>query len=548
MTQVKRIVSVVIALLVLCSGAVTLFEDQVLAQPPQYWAKTYGGIPAEEHADSVQQTSDGGYIVSGRTESFGAGDMDFWVLKLTSGSSIEWQKAYGGINDDHTHSMQQTSDGGYIVVGCTESFGAGDNDAWILKLNAQGTVEWQKTYGGTNYDWAMSVQQTVDGGYILAGGTESFGAGYEDAWILKLNSQGTIVWQKTYGGTSDDWADSVQQTTDGGYIVVGSTESFGAGYEDGWIFKLNSQGSVEWQMTFGSSIDSDSIHFIQQTSDGGYIAAGWTESFGAGGEDAWLLKLDSQGIITWQKTYGGTSDDWAESVQQTSDGGYIVVGCTESFGAGDVDGWIFKLSSQGSVQWQKTYGGSNWDYTYSIQQTSNGGYIVAGETLSFGAGNGDCWILKLDESGDIPECSIGVDSDITITNTYSSIVGLPLSVSDSIGSVSIPSYVVENSSCITDTQCYYTPTTPIVDEPSAQDGFASIAPFLETVYGFKTGEGTGGWTIYNPTWPTAMNSLTTLYVARGYWINVNEACVLQFGSSVIELGAGWNLIGWIPQL
>jgi len=316
----------------------------------------------------------------------------------TSGSG--WAKTYGGPGWDEAHSIQQTTDGGYIVAGWI-AFGASYTDIWVLKLDPNGDVQWQKTYGGPNWDMAYSIQQTSDGGYIVAGMTQSFGAGYPDIWVLKLDPNGDVQWQKTYGGPYDDRTFSIQQTADGGYIVAGNTGSFApAGYIDIWVLKLDPNGNVQWQKTYGGpGAHWDMAYSIQQTSDGGYIVAGETASFGAGDYDLWVLKLDSNGNVQWQKTYGGPYWDIAYSIQQTADGGYIVAGWTASFGAGLSDLWVLKLDPNGDVQWQKTYGGPDWDFAYSIQQTTDGGYIVAGLTYSFGAGFSDLWVLKLDANG-----------------------------------------------------------------------------------------------------------------------------------------------------
>ncbi len=391
--------------------------------PPsvQTWAKTYGGTGGD-WANSIQQTSDGGFIVSGATASFGSGSNDAWILKLNADGTVAWQNTYGGTGDDGAGAIQQTSDGGYIVAGSTASFGAGSADVWILKLNADGTVAWQNTYGGTGDDGAGAIQQTSDGGYIVAGSTALFGAGSADAWVLKLNADGTVAWQKTYGGAGNDYANSVQQTLDGGYIVAGYTDSFGAGYGDAWILKLNADGTVAWQNAYGGA-GADYAAAVQQTSDGSYIVAGYTNSFGAGSGDAWILKLNADGTVAWQKTYGGASDDYATAVQQTSDGGYIVAGRADSFGAGYGDAWILKLNADGTVAWQKTYGGAGDDYAYSVQQTSDGGYIVVGRTDSFGAGGTDIWILKLDSAGNISGCPSGL---IGVTNVLGSSAGATL--------------------------------------------------------------------------------------------------------------------------
>jgi hypothetical protein len=329
------------------------------------------------------------------------------AVSATTAYAQQGAKTYGGAGDDYANSIQQTSDGGYIVAGYTQSFGAGFTDFWALKLDASGQVVWQKTYGGGNDEVANSIQQTSDGGYIVAGWTRSFGAGGPDLWALKLDASGQVVWQKTYGGGNDEVANSIQQTSDGGYIVAGLS-----GSSDFWVLKLDASGQVLWQKTYGGG-GLDYAYSIQQTSDGGYIVAARTFSFGAGNWDVWALKLDASGQVLWQKTYGGGDLDEARSIQQTSDGGYIVAGSTFSSGAGQADFWVLKLDGNGNVVWQKTYGGGDLDYGYSIQQTSDGGYIAAGWTRSFGAGGFDFWVLKLDGNGDIPGCSAVLTSTST---------------------------------------------------------------------------------------------------------------------------------------
>jgi uncharacterized delta-60 repeat protein len=369
------------------------------------WAKTYGGSSAN-HLSSLDLTSDGGYIVAGNTMSFGAGGYDVWVLKLNSTGSVVWQKTFGGAGTDGASSVQQTSDGGYVVAAYESSFGAGGYDAWILKLDSNGSVVWQKTYGGTGDDFPQSILQTLDGGYIVAGYTDSYGAGSGDFCVFRLNSTGSVEWQKTYGGSNFDGAYSICEANDGTYAVTGETDSFGAGNADFWVLKLKSDGSILWQMAYGG-VKADLPKSIQHTLDGGYIVAGITNSFGAGNSDVWVLKLNSEGSVVWQKTYGGTGDDAAYSVQQTSDGGYIVAGTTNSFGAGNSDVWVLKLNSTGGVTWQKTYGGTGDDFAYAVKQTSDSGYVVAGWTVSFGAESSDGWVFKLNSSGSVV-CDGGV--------------------------------------------------------------------------------------------------------------------------------------------
>ncbi len=211
-------------------------------------------------------------------------------------TSVSFAKAFGGGDDELAYSVQQTTDGGYIVAGYTRSFGAGSFDILLFKLDGSGNIQWAKTFGGSDYDWAYSVQQTTDGGYIVAGYTRSFGAGYSDFLLLKLDGSGNIQWAKTFGGSYYDEAYSVQQTTDGGYIVAGETHSFGAGSFDILLLKLDGSGNVQWAKTFGGDT-IDLAYSVQQTTDGGYIVAGGTYSFGAGGYDLFILKTDANGNI-----------------------------------------------------------------------------------------------------------------------------------------------------------------------------------------------------------------------------------------------------------
>ena len=384
------------------------------------WSSTYGGT-ASDILRYIQQTTDGGYIAAGYTESFGAGSNDAWLLKLDGSGNVTWQKTYGGTAYDYATSSQQTTDGGYIVSGGTESFGSGSNDIWLLKLDGSGNVAWQKTYGGTALDVFYQAQQTTDGGYIAAGYTTSFGSGSNDIWLLKLDGSGNVTWQKTYGGTASDYATSVQQTADGGYIVAGGTRSFGAGDNDIWLLKLDGSGNVTWEKTYGGT-EYDIATSVRQTTDGGYIVGGGTISFAAGVEYAWLLKLDGSGNVTWEKTYSWTANSYASSVQQTTDGGYIVAGFTESFDASNNDAWLLKLDGGGNITWQKTYGDAGYEYVQSVRQTTDGGYIAAVDTDSFGAGNRDAWLLKLDGSGSMGSCSFEGISTATVSDTAATVI------------------------------------------------------------------------------------------------------------------------------
>jgi hypothetical protein len=374
---------------------VALFTEYAHAQVR--FVRAYGR-PGNNAARSVQRTSDGGYIVAGWTHSFFGGIYyDILLIKTDANGDVQWAKTYGGTDNDLVYSVQQTSDGGYILAGGTTSFGVGGGDIFLIKTDAFGNVQWAKTYGGPGYDEAFSVQETSGGGYIVAGITNSFGAGF-DILLIKTDANGNVQWAKTYGGTDNDLVYSVQQTSDGGYILAGGTTSFGAGGNDVFLIKTDAFGNVQWAKTYGEE-DDDVAYSVQQTSDGGYIVAGTTRSFGVGWDDIFLIKTNASGNIVWTKTYGGTGWDEAFSVQQTSDGGYIVAGTTSSFGGGN-NAFLVKTNAFGNLQWAKTYGGINDDRAYSVRQTPDGGYIVAGWTYP------RVLLIKTDANGDIGSCEI----------------------------------------------------------------------------------------------------------------------------------------------
>jgi len=304
-----------------------------------------------------------------------------------------WTRTYGGRSHDLGQSVQQTSDGGYIIAGSTESFGAGYEDVYLVKTDSSGDTLWTRSYGGSYEDVGYSIRQTSDGGYIIAAYTQSFGAGSTDVYLLKTNSSGDTLWTRTYGGSDCDGSSSVEQTSDGGYIIAGYTESFSAGGYDVYLLKTDSSGDTLWTRTYGGSYDEVGWA-VQQTSDGGYITAGYTLSFGAGGYDVYLLKTDPSGDTLWTRTYGGRSHEWGRSVQQTSDAGYIIAGHTLSFGAGSYDVYLLKTDPSGDTLWTRTYGGSDSDGSLSVRQTSDGGYIIGGFTESFGAGDRDVYLIR----------------------------------------------------------------------------------------------------------------------------------------------------------
>ena len=399
-----------------------LFTTVFAQAPVLQWQKSLGGTN-QEYGYCIKQTNDGGYIVVGESYSSPGGmitnnygDYDCWVVKLDDAGAVQWQKNLGGSGYDRANAVQQTADGGYIIVGMTSSNNFdisghyGSFDCWVVKLGSTGVIEWQKPLGGSSVEEGYSIQQTTDGGYILCGYTSSTNGAVTTGpggWIVKLNSTGTIQWQKSIG----NYMNCIQQTTDGGYVAAGYTNG-PLGNTDYHIVKLNPSGTTQWQKYYGGT-SIDSAEYIEQTTDGGYIVAGTSDSSNTnvtnnnGSDDYWLLKLNSLGELQWQKALGGSTYDYGKSVHQTSDGGFITCGYTYSTNGmvtgnhGSADYWVVKLDNLGSVVWQKTLGGSGTDWGRSIQQTTDGGYIVAGSTGSYDGdvtiqyGDRDFWVVKL---------------------------------------------------------------------------------------------------------------------------------------------------------
>ncbi|QMU31039.1 T9SS type A sorting domain-containing protein [Adhaeribacter radiodurans] len=405
-----------------------------LVEPPsmvkKQWDQTIGGNSSDQLV-SVQQTSDKGYILGGSSSSgkngdksaTGKGGQDYWIVKLRADGSKEWDKTIGGNREDYLSSVQQTKDGGYILGGYSFSGMSGDKsqptkgswDYWVVKLRANGTKEWDQTLGGRNEDYLTSVQPTQDGGYILGGySTSGIGAnkteanrGISDYWVVKLKADGSKSWDKTIGGRYEDVLTSIQQTKDSGYIlggyslsgISGEKSQARIGSTDYWIVKLEANGEKTWDKTIGGT-DEDYLSSLQQTSDEGYILGGYSWSGISGNKsqasigqhDYWIVKLKTDGTKDWDKTLGGNESDVLTSVRQTSDGGYIVGGNSFSAisgdktqvprGAPDYDYWIIKLKADGSKVWDKTLGGNDNDVLASVLPTGNGEYILGGTSNS----------------------------------------------------------------------------------------------------------------------------------------------------------------------
>ena len=355
-------------------------------------------------------------------------------ISFAQAPAIQWQKSLGGSSQDLANSIQATPDGGYIIAGRSSSNNGdvsgnhGDLDYWVVKIDGGGNIQWQKSYGGSGFDEASFILSISDGGYIIVGhsfsnnGDVSGNHGSADCWVLKIDGTGIIQWQKSLGGSAFDKANSIQVTSDGGYIIAGRSSSNNGdvsgnhGDSDYWIVKISGLGNIQWQKSFGGS-SFDEANSVQATSDDGYIVSGYSQSNNGdvsgnhGQLDFWIVKIDGTGNIQWQKSFGGSQSDYAYSIDLTSDGGYILAGTSYSSDGdatvnhGTADFWIVKIDGTGNIQWQKSFGGSFEEESYSIKKTNEGGYVIAGFTrsnngdVSGSHGDLDFWIVKINNSG-----------------------------------------------------------------------------------------------------------------------------------------------------
>jgi len=365
--------------------SVLLLASAVCAQQPDTtWTKTFGGNGTDK-GFHVAETDDGGFIIVGATNSFGAGDYDVWLVRLDVNGDSLWSQTFGGANEDWGYCVKQTEDGGFVIAGYTCSFGVGGKDLWLIKTRSSGVEEWNQTFGGAGDDVARSVCQTTDGGFVVAGSWNNSG----EAWVIKTDEYGNEEWNYSYGGTGDEEAFWIEQTVDDGYIIAGNTDSFGSGDLDMWLVKTDSSGNQEWDATFGD-INRDEAYCVRQTSDHGFIIAGITTLLqGSWPVRAWIVKTDSLGVQEWETIFEETYGYDANCVIETVDGGYLTAGDSGDF-------WLAKTDKFGETRWVAYYGGPNPDRGRCVIQTHDGGYAVAGFTESYGAGAADFWLIRLE--------------------------------------------------------------------------------------------------------------------------------------------------------
>ncbi len=460
----------------LLAGISLLLATQNYAQDV-LWEKSYGGIQSEYLFDA-QPTADYGFILAGSSLSGKSGnkqqenikDLDYWVWKMDEKGDLDWQKSFGGTGADFLQSIQNTIDGGFILAGTSTSMKGADKkddnfgkeDFWIIKLNAKGDEEWQKTIGGTGRDVLTAISQTKDGGYIIGGSSESIVSGLKseasygslDYWILKLDSTGNIEWQKTFGGQFMDQLEIIQPTKDEGYIIGGwsnslksgnkTEDSFGEG--DYWILKLDRNGEKEWERAFGGEED-DHLYTIIELKEGGYLAGGDSRSGTSGnkkrsngrGTDFWLVKITETGETDWEETYDFGQTDVLTSITENGDGTLLLGGNAKTENTGlartdkkGIDDYIaLKIAADGEEKWRQTVGSAGEDNLKKLVETRDGGYLLAGTTngkvsrdRNSGQGRRDFWVVKLRDKDkeDENDRYVGLEAFPNPTENFTNII------------------------------------------------------------------------------------------------------------------------------
>jgi hypothetical protein len=363
------------------------------------WEDSFGGRGADGGND-VLGTSDGGYISVGYTNAYGSGKNDVWIIKTDFNGEKQWSRVYGGKLDDYGWGVTESDDGGYVIAGETFSFGSGQSDIYLLKIDSNGNMKWNTTFGGLAEDVAYSVVNSNDGGFIVAAQTKSYGKGGSDGMIVKFDSKGIKQWNRLFGGKGLDYLKSITVDSLKGYILAGGSRSFNDGDNQGWVLSVNNDGYLRWEKTYGD-VGEDGFNMITRTKDGGFVAVGSSASFFSKGmKDVIMIKLDSAGQKLWMNLYGGRENDIGNAVNECKDGGFIIAGETTSYGKGKSDILLIKTDQLGKEKWKTTVGSVGVDIGNSVQELTKGGYIISGTStisnLSF-----DSILIKTDKQGKV---------------------------------------------------------------------------------------------------------------------------------------------------
>ena len=334
------------------------------------WRKYYGGI-ANEEAHSIRATADHGLLVAGYSTSYTQGVWDFLVYKIDANGTKLWRKNYGGIGIDYLSTAIPTSDNGYLLFGETSSYTHGDRDFLVYKVDGAGQKQWRRNYGGGNSEYVYllwptgdAACQTADGSYVFIGTTTSYSHGGYDFLVYKVDGSGAKLWRRNLGGSGNEQGYAIEQTPDGGYLVAGYSDTYSNGGEDMLVYKLNAAGVKEWRKNYGGS-GNDRAFSLCPTADGGTAIAGYTDSYGTGG-DFLIFKVDASGNKLWRKNYGSTGEECGQHLVPTSDGGLIICGYSDTITQGQEDFLVYKLNAGGQKQWRRNYGGASRDWAYCI--------------------------------------------------------------------------------------------------------------------------------------------------------------------------------------
>ena len=388
---------------------VQLLSVSVFAQPDTLWSRLYGTTQFDESGNSVKQTTDGGFIIAGTSDS-PTSVPSLQVFKTDALGNIEFMNSYSDVSTGSGPSVDLTDDG--YIIACTRYI---DNTSvWLLKIDFNCDTIWTKTYGGSDFDNGVYVSKTQDGGFIIVGNTNSFGAGGYDVYLIKTDNEGNELWSRTFGGALNDYGYCVKQTNDGGYIITGVADlDFTNGESDIYLLRTDALGNEVWSQTYDES-DNDYGTCVIVTDDNGFMVTGIIYNHPPNSFDCILLKTDSVGNIIWSQTYGGEEDDRSYSLQQTSDGGYIFTGAAEI----DTTAYIYELlvtrtDSIGNVIWTTSMGGYVHATGYCVQITEDDGFIVIGEYEPYVTADKDLWLIRFDSENNV------IGDNYLTTNLYS---------------------------------------------------------------------------------------------------------------------------------
>ncbi len=392
-----------------CVGsAVDALSPFATRQQPSFVAassrfqRVFGGS-GRDGISSIIPATDGGFLLLGAATTGNGRGLDVVAIKIDAFGNPQWTRAYSGDRDDVPWRGIQTADGGFLITGATKMPGGlfglyALDDVFVLKIRANGEVQRHYVLRGSYVDAALTVIPLWVGGYLLVGTTSSTSVGAYDVYVVNLDASFNPLWSRTYGGRSNDVGRGAVQMGDGGILLIGETESFGAGKSDIYVVKIYPKGGMWWKRTYGG-VENEEVWGATLTLDGGVLLVGSTESYGVGGMDMYALKIDASGNLVWSRTYGGPKDEKAYAVAPTSDGGFVLAGYTESFGRGGRDLYLVKIDATGNMVWSRTYGGPEDDTAKAVVQTSDGGFLIGGWTKSFGAQQEDMYVVKIDANG-----------------------------------------------------------------------------------------------------------------------------------------------------